>query len=408
MKNWDSLIVGWDPGYAHGKAVLITPKFLSGKLLESEVQASGPTVQANGGRYAIDPASKTVRESIVSSVTGSGSTDLGLLSVGNLSASAHKTGTPDRVEFGRGFNYLVGKDVGHWTKEEQRMDFRRLSDSPQLRAVFYVTLYKLLSTQSANTDLSAQINFFEWMEGESALKLKLMVGLPVEVMGNRELALETLKAMRKWMLGQHTFTVNGNKVQFEIADVQVMAQPAGTFFAWGLSDCGEWARDNRDLKAPVGICDLGFNTLDLFGVVGGRVEGRYTGGDTAGTARAATHLINLMAQNYALNPNNISLHEADTLIHTQNPTRWLSGGDVVDLSPLVEQALAHATSGILKFVQDKWGSGESFAYILFTGGGAETLRRELEHHYTHGIVLSNAVMANALGLCRYGQRVWGK
>jgi hypothetical protein len=87
---------------------------------------------------------------------------------------------------------------------------------------------------------------------------------------------------------------------------------------------------------------------------------------------------------------------------------WVPGGDEVDLTSLVEQALSRASAQITNFVGDKWGAKPSFAYILFTGGGAESLKKALLRKYPKGMVLPSPVTANALGLARYAQRVWAE
>ena len=79
----------------------------------------------------------------------------------------------------------------------------------------------------------------------------------------------TLRALRRWLAGEHACVVNGREAGFDITKVLAMAQPAGTFFAWGLNDQGRWTRSRADLRAPVAVCDIGFCTVDLFVVEGG-------------------------------------------------------------------------------------------------------------------------------------------
>ena len=54
----------------------------------------------------------------------------------------------------------------------------------------------------------------------------------------------------------------------------------------------------------------------------------------------------------------------------------------------------------------RWGNGRQFTHLLFTGGGAETLRDDLLRQYPHGVVLPEPITANAIGLARYGVRVF--
>ena len=122
-------------------------------------------------------------------------------------------------------------------------------------------------------------------------------------------------------------------------------------------------------------------------------------------SRAAEYLIDALRTQYAVD--GLSLHTADSLLHEPHPSLWMPGGQQVDLEPLVQEALDRAARAVSSFVERKWGEGRTFAYLLFTGGGAFSLRDRLEQRYPHGIFLPNAVTSNAIGLARYAQRLWG-
>ena len=327
----------------------------------------------------------------VPSVVGVGDSDLGLLSVGNIGVRK-RTRQPDRVSFDAGGvrTYLVGENVARCARPVERMDFLRLSDGPELRALFYDVIFRLLGGEKRRIDSS------------TLLPMKLMVGLPVEVMARREQALSTLRSLREWMVGEHQFTVDGSEVKLDIKSVHVMAQPAGSFFAWGLNDEGQWIRSKGDLEAPVAICDIGFNTLDLVAFAGGEVIGRFTAGDTVGIRRAAEMVIHAVRSDYGVS---LSLHGADALLRDKQPRLYTAQGEK-DLRAPVRQALDTAAAAVLTFVERQWGGGQQFAHLLFTGGGAEALRDDLLRHYPQGVVLPDPVMANALGLARYAVRVF--
>ena len=197
-----------------------------------------------------------IHVSIVPSVVGVGETDVGMLSIGTLGRRRRRS-RPDKVTFG-GVTYLVGEGVARFARPVQRMDFLRLSDGPELRALFYDVVFRLLG-EGAHRDTA------------------LMVGLPVEVMADRDKAKATLRVLRGWMVSRHRFAVNDEAATLNVVEARAMVQPAGTFFAWGLDNSGKWTRAKADLKAPVAICDIGFNTLDLFAVQGGEVVARFTG-----------------------------------------------------------------------------------------------------------------------------------
>lgn len=324
------------------------------------------------------------RLATIPSVVGVGETDLGLLSLGALGRRQRQT-MPDKVTYG-GVTYLVGEGVSRFARPVQRMDLLRLSDGPEVRALFYAAVHRLLGRDSIAPQQQAA----------------LMVGLPVEVMADRERAVATLRGLRGWLVGGHTFAVNGESVTLDVTGVQAMAQPAGAFFAWGLNGEGRWVRGKEDLKAPVAVCDIGFNTLDLFAVQGGEVVARFTGGDTAGMRRAAELLIAAVRAKHGVE---LSLHEADALIREKRPRLYTAAGEV-NLHSLVTQALDTVAAGIVTFVEQRWGNGRQFAHLLFTGGGAEALREALLRQYPHGVVLPNPVAANAVGLARYAVRAF--
>jgi len=103
--------IGLDPGFGGTKAACITP----------------------GGAHV----------AIVPSVIGVGQTDLGLLSVGEL-GRRRRSRQPDQVTF-EGVTYLVGENVARYARPVERMDFLRLSDGPELRALFYNVIFRLLA-----------------------------------------------------------------------------------------------------------------------------------------------------------------------------------------------------------------------------------------------------------------------
>jgi hypothetical protein len=343
-----TLNLGLDPGFGAFKAALVDP---------------------TGARIAAVP-----------SVVGVGETDLGMLSLGSVGRRSRRA-QPDEVTF-QGVTYLVGEEVARYARPVERMDFLRLSDGPELRALFYDVVFRLL--------------------GAAQHPLSVMAGLPVEVMADRQQAQSTLRAMRRWMVGPHAYQINGSEVALTVTDVQVMAQPAGAVFAWGLDDRGRWTRARADLKAPIAVCDIGYNTLDLFTVQGGEVIGRFTGGDTAGMRRSAELILAAVRGSQGLA---LSLHEADALLRARRPTLYTAGG-AVDLGQLVQQALDATAAAVVTYVERRWGNGRQFPHLLFTGGGAEALRKTLLEQYPHGVVLPEPVTANALGLARYAVRAF--
>ncbi len=364
-----TLNVGLDPGFGGAKAACVGPE---------------------GARVATVP-----------SVVGVGQTDLGLLSVGKL-GRRRRSRQPDQVRF-EGMTYLVGENVARYARPVERMDFLRLSDGPELRALFYDVVFRLLGEACPDVRPKPPGRRGQHRaNGSAPLTMNVMAGLPVEVMADRAQAQSTVQALRRWMIGEHAYAVNGDQVTIEVQNVLVMAQPAGAFFAWGLNDQGKWTRSRANLKAPVAVCDIGFCTVDLFVVEGGEVVGRFTGGDTVGMRRAAELLISAVRSGHGVS---ISLHEADALVRQRRPRLHTAQGEQ-NLLSVVDQALDTTAAAVVSFVERHWGNGRQFAHLLFTGGGAEALRDTLLRQYPQGAVLPSPVTANALGLARYAARAF--
>ena len=188
------MIIGYDPGFGNSKA-----SYLNGQLNTAHLP----------------------------SVVGVGNTELGLLDT-TLGNRRRRDDMPNETTFD-GVSYLVGQNVANYATPVERMDFMRLSDGPELKALFFTTLHKLLGS------------------GEYR-NIQVMVGLPVEVMQERKLALGTRRELRKWMVGEHLFLVNGEAHKIEITRVEVMPQPAGSYFHWGMDDNGQWSKGSSTLK----------------------------------------------------------------------------------------------------------------------------------------------------------------
>jgi hypothetical protein len=317
----------------------------------------------------------------IQSSVGVGKTDTGAITLGNFSkgqSAAH----PHRIQWGESSSYLVGENMAAYAKPLERLDFQRLSGGPELRALTYTSLGLLL--------------------GSGEFTISIMTGLPIEALEDKALAQKTKNGLRKWLEGTHHFRVNDQETILHIQTVAALPQPAGTFFAWGLNDAGKWVRSQDDFHAPVAICDVGFNTLDLLSIEKGKPIPRFTGGDTAGMRRAVELLLSSLEEQYQVH---LSLQQGDALIRQGNPTLQIAAGKI-DLRELVGEAKQAAAGGIVTFLDHYWENGRQFRHVIFTGGGTAALHDSLIAQYPLGYVMPDPVMANALGLARYGRRVF--
>jgi hypothetical protein len=319
------------------------------------------------------------------SVVGVGETDAGALdSVLKRAGVRGRRRTTPYVVVIDGVTYLVGPGVRHHARPIERMDFERFTDSPELRALLYATLWQALDGGSH--------------------RLALAIALPVEVLQDEKLARSVERGMSKWLVGRHRFELDGKHASFEIVQVRAkIAQPVATWFDWGLDLQGQWTQGAEAMKAPTLIVDQGFNTLDLLVVEGGRISTRYTSGDTLGMRRAAEMAAGNLRRKYGVE---LSLHEADDLVQLVvrgKKVQTYVMGEPADVTPEVRQALNSVGADVIRFVDAHVGKGKKFK-ILLTGGGALALASRLLASWEHAEVMPDPVTANARGLAKLAVR----
>lgn len=317
------------------------------------------------------------------SVVGLGHTELGMLSTG-LDGRKRQV-KPFTVEFS-GLTYLVGPNVHRFCRASERLDFQRLYEGPEVRALTYTALANIF-------DPGPEVTTF------------MLVGFPVEILQDKPRGQAALAGLKSWLIGHHTFCVDGRPYEFTVAALKAMAQPLGSYFLWGLDENGKWTRPESDFNAPVAVADIGFNTLDLFGIERGQVISRLTGGQALGMHRAATYLKRHVRSTYQVD---LSLGQADELIRDH-----VRGHDALVYHPegtarvnrMAQQALDETFAAINQFLLEHWREG-GFRYLILTGGGTEALRKPLLHHWPKAIFMPDPVCANANGLARYARRLF--
>ena len=88
--------------------------------------------------------------------------------------------------------YLVGEGLTRFARPIERMDLQRLGDGPEARALTFTTLGMLF--------------------GPGQHTASLIVGLSVEVMSDRQAALQTLSTLRAWLKGDNCFEVDRQQI----------------------------------------------------------------------------------------------------------------------------------------------------------------------------------------------------
>jgi len=327
------------------------------------------------------------KSAVVPSVVGVGDTDLGLLSLGAL--GKRRQARPYRVAWEDGLTYLVGPHVELYTRpQEAYLALERLAEGADTLAMTYAAWGAVLN-------------------GTPEARARVVVGFPVQALRDREQARPLIRRVRRWMVGRHVFrfaSPSDGELRprvVEIAAIKVLPQPVGAYFAWALREDGSAARTARELERAVGIVDIGFNTVDIFAVQGGRVLKEYTGGESIGV-RAATRIL----QDHARRRFGVRLthHQAAALLRERRPVLAARGREE-DLGPVVRQAVERAGRDVAAFIENTWGDG-AFHTVLVVGGGAVLFWEQIRKRLPWAVLLPDPVLANARGFARYARRIW--
>jgi len=305
------------------------------------------------------PAGGLVLPAAVAAVAGQGN----LASMAGLK-SAHR---PMVVATDQG-RFVVGQGAHDWGRPVEALDFDRLAGAPEIRALFYGAL--------------AQAERETGQQGIS--NPMVMVGLPIaSLMGDQANGVK--RGVSSWLKGQHTWqTEYKRKTQahsLTVAGVGVTSQPVGALFDWLLDDRGQWVPGRRDLfKREIGVLGIGFNTVDLLVVRGGRPIQRFVAGQNVGVRRLLSLCVN----------GHYSLAEADQLLRS----------GALD----TRQGKAVWLREVMATIETTWGDQwRRFELVISCGGGARLLERELVSRFGAQVWLSDdPVISTARGLYKFG------
>lgn len=305
------------------------------------------------------------------------------LSLGRFGAGSRRGAKPQTVTF-EGYEYLVGHNVARYTAPIHVMDFDRFSNSPELRASLYAALHQLLNGGGHN--------------------IALAVALPVNVLQDKSEADRVERGIKRWLVGEHVFAVNGVDARVNVVDVRArIPQPVASWMDWGLGLDGQWTKGKTAALADTLVIDQGFNTLDVLVVKGGQISSRLSGGDTLGMRQAAERLSEALYRRFRLR---LDLLEANALIWrvTKGQRAGVSlYGAQEDVTGQVKQIIRSLEVDVVRFLEGILRQGAAYHTIL-TGGGALSMARKLLELFPEATLLHEPVLANARGLARMAQR----
>ena len=248
---------------------------------------------------------------------------------------------PMKVSIG-GMNFYVGPGAHDWGRAIENLDYERMTGVPETRAVMYGILSRYMQ-----------------QFGTIELPVNLIVGLPLEVLSGGQAAINA-ENVKRWLMGEHEWSTNGQEYVIKIEVVKVTSQPSGALSDYLLDDDGQFIPQRRaHFNQEMGIISIGFNTLELLTVNDRTVVQAMTAGRTLGVRR----LLEL------LNGDNLhTLGELDTKLRSSK----------LDIRQAMPVWAREITGQIEKTWGNRW---RRFSQLIIVGGGAILLRNMLAERF---------------------------
>jgi len=260
-----------------------------------------------------------------------------------------------------GARYVVGQYVAWHGTEIAGLGMSRLLGSMEVKAIAYATL---------------GTHFSEYSKPKSGLNV--YVGLPAELL-TVENKQATTDAVRGWLLGRHEWQHDGKEQWIVIDDVSVFSQAAGAMFDMLYTRDGIQTRDATYANDDIGVISIGYNTVELSGVLAGKPSNLMKASEPYGVRRMLESLSNKTGYR---------LSELDALLRDGR-----LNGDL----PSASQAWADRVVG---FVDTTWGkSANRLKRVIVVGGGCKYAYPALSAVFGQRLwVPENHIVAIARGL----------
>lgn len=265
----------------------------------------------------------------------------------------------------------VGHGAHSYGMPVENMDFTRLSESAEIRAVWYGAMS-------------------EYMRQFGALNepLKLVVGLPFQMLiGQKETVTKFRNAVNKWMGGEHHWTADGKPYSLTVEMVHLYPQALGAPVDYALDMNGQAISEERTkaLANECGTISIGSNTVEL--LVSKRDENthRFNGGKDIGVRQLWRRV------------------DPRQMYTFGEFCDRLEGDDLPD-ELNVERHLDSWAGEILGYVNSMWGQAYNrFHKVFLVGGGAILLENRLRRQFNgKSVFMDDPVMSIGRGMYKVG------
>lgn len=261
--------------------------------------------------------------------------------------------------------FYVGRDAHEWGRPVESLDLDRFTGAPEMQALFY----------AAFTEYQAQC------EGDLT-ELSLIVGLPLAILtGDSGQVQRMVRLVKRFFQGDHVWRSRDTEHGITVVDVSVTSQAVGSLYDFLLTGEGRMTPPKRAAhQREIGICNIGFNTVDLLVARRGSLLQRFTSGDTRGVRR----LLDLSNRDGLW-----SLGEMDAQLRSRSLDTTTS--------------LPMWASEVRGCIENAWGDTfRRFAAVVCVGGGSQLLRRELSTYFGDKFQIpEDPILSTAKGLYKF-------
>ncbi|GAB4397905.1 MAG: hypothetical protein OHK0052_20630 [Anaerolineales bacterium] len=262
-----------------------------------------------------------------------------------------------------GGSFYVGVNAHNWGRAVENLSYERLSGGPEMRALVYAAFTEYIKLHG--TPESAQI----------------LVGLPNEVLLNDN----DSRAVEQWLTGEHIWQADRTEYRINIRRVKATSQASGALFDHAL-DLNSKVVSQRStvLKGEIGICSVGFKTIELL-VLQGKTP---VPGMTASASKGVRRLMEI------LNPNkNFTLGELDSMLRS----------GTLPFKPALPLWADEVWGAIDEIWEQRW---RRFDAIVLVGGGATLLKEHLLTRFEgKATIPDEPILAIARGLFKLAPMV---
>lgn len=264
------------------------------------------------------------------------------------------------VEFS-GVRYAVGAMAFTKGSEIAGLGMQRLLGSMEVKAITYAALGAHFNTYGRTKD-----------------GLNIYVGLPAELLTKAEKSATTI-AVQGWLTGRHEWAQDGKAVSATVESVTVRSQAAGAMYDMIHTRDGGQTKDAQYATGNIGVISVGFNTVELSGMLLGKAADSMMASDTYGVRR-------LLEAYNSRGRSRLSMLDFKL-------RRGQLDGDYAS----IRQAWSDRVTG---FVDTIWGKNiYDLSRVIAVGGGVEYARPALEKMFgDHLWVPENHVVSIARGM----------